>query len=63
MQPKTQYIIIGTWILVICFALAGAFTYPLNQWNILQIALWEIVTIGWLSMLMLLIYKKSLPGQ
>ncbi len=58
-----QYIVIAGWIISIGLALSGAFMYPVNQWGIVEVVVWEAVVIGWLSLLMLLIYKKSLPGQ
>ena len=63
MRIQRQLVIVIAWIICVCLALWGAFTYPLNTLEPVYVVIYEVVVIGWMSLLMLLVYKKGLPSQ
>jgi len=63
MRMQRRLIIVIAWIVCVCLTLWGAFRYPLNTLEPVYVVMYETVVIGWMSLLMLLVYKKGLPSQ
>ncbi|MHA1636945.1 MAG: hypothetical protein ACTSUO_08965 [Candidatus Thorarchaeota archaeon] len=61
--PDRYWIIYLATIISIVLVLAGGFMYPLNQRDLLEILIFEIVSIVTIIGIMLLIYNRGLPDD
>ncbi len=61
MTIRKQHLIWGAWAISVLLILLGITGYPLRTWPLVDIVLYEAITILGVTLLIILIYKEGIP--